>query len=68
MVFYYFISQYTLEWNKKKMINHECSAVRFTLSITFSIAGYGDITPKTTMTKMIVIYQLFVTISLFEIS
>lgn len=38
------------------------------LSTTFSTAGYGDITPKTTMTKMIVILiQLFVTISLFEI-
>ena len=38
------------------------------LSTTFSTAGYGDITPKTTMTKMIVIViQLFVTIGLFEI-
>ena len=38
------------------------------LSSTFSTAGYGDITPKTTMTKMIVIViQLFVTIGLFEI-
>jgi hypothetical protein len=38
------------------------------LSTTFSTAGYGDITPKTNLTKMIVIViQLFVTIGIFEI-
>ena len=38
------------------------------LSATLSTAGYGDITPKTNMTKLIVIIiQLFVTIGLFEI-
>ena len=38
------------------------------LSTTFSTAGYGDITPNSTTTKIIVIViQLFVTIGLFEI-
>ena len=38
------------------------------LSTTFSTAGYGDITPVTTITRCIVIsIQLFVTIGLFEI-
>ena len=38
------------------------------LSATLSTAGYGDITPNTNITKIIVIViQLFVTIGLFEI-
>ena len=38
------------------------------LSTTFSTAGYGDITPNTYTTKMIVIIiQFVVTIGLFEI-
>ena len=38
------------------------------LSTTFSTAGYGDITPKSNVTRcFIIIIQLFVTIGLFEI-
>ena len=60
-------------WNGIEEENDQTMSERlmnrfYFLSTTFSTAGYGDITPNSTITKLIVILiQLFVSIGLIEI-